>query len=92
MPEETLFAFERDMTTAEVAGCLRTVADRLDSDEESTLESSTESVTLTPPSPIEFEVEVERKTSDSGGPGEIELKFELEWDENADSTGDLTIE
>ena len=92
MPEETLFAFERDMTTAEVAEYLRTVADRLDSNEEFTLEAGAESVTLTPPSRIEFEVEVERETSDSGGPGEIELEFELEWDENGDETGDLTIE
>ena len=57
MPEETLFAFERDMTTAEVAEYLRTVADRLDASEELTLDSGTESVTLTPPSRIEFEVE-----------------------------------
>jgi amphi-Trp domain-containing protein len=92
MPEETLFAFERDMTTAEVAEYLRTVADRLESGEEFTLEAGAESVTLTPPSRIEFEVEVERETSDSGGTGEIELEFELEWDEHADSTGDLTIE
>ena len=92
MPEETLFAFERDMTTAEVAEYLRTVADRLDAGEEFTLDSGTESVTLTPPGRIEFEVEVERETADSGGPGEIELELELEWDENGDETGDLTIE
>jgi amphi-Trp domain-containing protein len=92
MPEETLFAFERDMATAEVTEYLRTVADCLDSSEEFTLEAGTKSVTLTPPSRIEFEVEVERETSDSGGSGEIELEFELEWDETADDTGDLTIE
>jgi amphi-Trp domain-containing protein len=92
MPEETLFAFERNMTTAEVAEYLRTIADQLAAAEEFTLEPGSESVTLTPPSRIEFEVEVERETSDSGGSGEIELEFELEWDENADSTGDLTIE
>jgi amphi-Trp domain-containing protein len=92
MPEGTLFAFERDMATAEVAEYLRTVADRLESGEEFTLDAGTESVTLTPPSRFEFEVEVERQTLDSGGPGEIELEFELEWDEDADDTGDLTIE
>lgn len=78
MPEETLFAFEHDMATAEVVEYLRTVADRLESGEEFTLESGTESVTLTPPSRIKFEVEVECETSDSGGPREIELEFELE--------------
>ena len=80
------------MATAEVAEYLRTVADRLDSGEEFTLEAGTESVTLTPPRRIEFEVEVERGTSDSGGSGAIELEFELGWDEGADDTGDLTIE
>jgi amphi-Trp domain-containing protein len=92
MAGETLLTFERDVTTAEVAEYLRTVADRLESGEDFTLEAGTESVTLTPPGRIEFEVEVERETSDSGGPREIELEFELEWDEHADSTGDLTIE
>jgi amphi-Trp domain-containing protein len=91
MPEKTLFAFERDMTTAEAAEYLRTVADRLDAGEEFTLEAGSESVTLTPPRHIEFEVEVERETAESGGPGEIELEFELEWDESGDETDDLTI-
>jgi amphi-Trp domain-containing protein len=91
MPEETLFEFERDMDTVEVARYLRTVADRLESDDEFTLESGTESVTLTPPSRIEFEVEVERDTSKTGGSAEIELEFELEWDEDGTGTGDLNI-
>jgi amphi-Trp domain-containing protein len=92
MPEETLFEFERDMNTTEVAQYLRTVADYLDSGDEFTLESGTESVTLTPPGRVEFEVEVERETSKSGDSGEIEIEFELEWDEDATNTGDLTIE
>jgi len=90
MPEETLFEFERDMDTTEVAQYLRTVADHLDSGDEFTLESGNESVTLEPPGRVEFEVEVERETSKSGA--EIELEFELEWDEDATGTGDLTIE
>ncbi|MFC6951418.1 amphi-Trp domain-containing protein [Halorubellus litoreus] len=92
MPEETLFEFERDMQTTEVAAYLRTVADHLDSGEEFTLESGGESVTLAPPARVEFEVEVERETSKSGGSGEIEVEFELEWDEDATDGGDLTIE
>lgn len=91
MPEETLFEFERDMDTAEVARYLRTVADHLESGDEFTLESGNESVTLTPPRRVEFEVEVERETSTSGS-SEIEIEFELEWDEKKTDTGDLTIE
>jgi len=92
MPEETLFEFERDMDVAEVAQYLRTVADHLEAGDEFTLESGTESITLTPPNRVEFEVEVERETSTSGKSAEIELEFELEWDENAADTGDLSIE
>jgi len=92
MPEETLFESEREMETTEVARYLRTVADHLESGDEFTLESGSQSVTLAPPGRVEFEVEVERETSRSGGSSEIELEFELEWDENATDTGDLTIE
>ncbi|WP_267641002.1 amphi-Trp domain-containing protein [Haloarchaeobius amylolyticus] len=92
MPEETLFEFERDMSTSEVARYLRTVADHLESGDEFTLESGGESVTLAPAGRIEFEVEVERETSKSGGSAEIELEFELEWDEDGSDGGDLTIE
>ena len=91
MPEETLFQFERDMSTAEVAAYLRTVADRLESGDEFTLESGDESVTLAPPERIEFEVGVERETSTSGGSAEIELEFEMEWDEDATDSGSLSI-
>jgi amphi-Trp domain-containing protein len=92
MPEETLFEFERDMSTTEVAEYLRTVADHLDSGDEFTLEAGSESVTLAPPGRVEFEVEVERETSKSGDDAEIEIEFELEWDENASDSGDLRIE
>ena len=91
MTETTLFSSERDMTTADVAEYLRTVADRLETGDEFTLESGTDSVTLAPPGRVEFEVEVERETSVTGS-SEIELEFELEWDEDATDSGDLTIE
>jgi amphi-Trp domain-containing protein len=91
MPEETLFEFERDMTAAEVANYLRTVADKLEAGDEFTLESGGDSVTLAPPGRVEFEVEVERETSKSGK-SEIELELELEWDEDATDDGDLNIE
>jgi amphi-Trp domain-containing protein len=92
MPEETIFTFERDMSTAEVAEYLRTVADKLDAGEGFTLESGDDSVTLAPPGRVEFEVEVERETSKSGGDAEIEVEFELEWDEDATGDGDLVID
>jgi amphi-Trp domain-containing protein len=92
MPEETLFAFERDMNTGDVAQYLRTVAEHLESGDEFTLESGDESVTLTPPGRVEFEVKVERETSVVGSSGEVEVEFELEWDEDAVDTGDLSIE
>jgi len=92
MPEKTLFESEQDLETTEVAQYLRTVADHLESGDEFTLESGTESVTLAPPGRVAFEVEVERETSRSGDSSEIELEFELEWDENTTDTGDLTIE
>jgi amphi-Trp domain-containing protein len=91
MADETLFEFERDMDRAEVARYLRTVADKLESGEEFTLDAGDESVRLAPPGRIEFEVEVERERSASGD-GEIEVEFELEWDENGTDTGDLSIE
>ncbi|MBS3760485.1 MAG: amphi-Trp domain-containing protein [Halodesulfurarchaeum sp.] len=91
MPEEILFEFERNMDTGKVAQYLRTVADHLESGDEFTLKSGTESVTLTPPKSVEFEVEVERETSKSGGSTEIELEFELEWDEDGTGTSDLNI-
>ncbi|TYT63578.1 amphi-Trp domain-containing protein [Natrialba swarupiae] len=92
MTEEVLFKFERRMDRAEIADYLRTVADSLESDEDLTLESGGESVTLAPPSRPTFEIKAERETSSSGGPDELGVEFELEWDEGEDGTdGDLHI-
>jgi amphi-Trp domain-containing protein len=91
MTEQTLFAFERDTDTAEVARYLRTIADHLESGDECTLESGTESVTITVPGRVEFEVTVEREPSTAGGPAEMELALELEWAENGDETAALDI-
>lgn len=91
MPEETLFEFERELDSADIAQYLRTVADHIEGTDEFTLEAGDESVTLTPPGRAEFEIEVERETSTSGS-AEIELELELEWDEDATGGGDLTIE
>ena len=59
MPEETLFEFEQEMTTGDVADYLRTVADKLDGGEEFTLDAGGDSITLAPPGRVEFEVEPE---------------------------------
>ncbi|WP_415382251.1 amphi-Trp domain-containing protein [Halosimplex sp. TS25] len=82
MPEEVLFEDERNLTRTDVASYLRTVADRLDSGESLTLETSTDSITVDVPRDVEFEVKVERE-GPAGGPGELGLELELEWDENA---------
>ncbi|WP_276253003.1 amphi-Trp domain-containing protein [Halomontanus rarus] len=99
MPEEVLFKFERSMDRSEIASYLRTVADRLESDEDLVLEAADQNVTLSPPGRPTFEIKAERETSSSSsdGPGELSIEFELEWTEGAgeDGTsadGSLTIE
>lgn len=91
MPEEVLFETEQRMDRAEIAAYLRTVADRLDAGEEISLETGDQQVTLTPPGRPTFEVKAERETN---GSIELSVEFELEWDENADGSGEdrtLTI-
>ncbi|WP_339105021.1 amphi-Trp domain-containing protein [Haloterrigena salinisoli] len=95
MPEEVLFESESDLTRAEIASYLRTVADNLDGGDDITLKAGDESVTLDPPTRPTFEVKAERE-GPSDGPGELSIEFELEWDENAagedGSGGSLEIE
>ncbi|WP_058365534.1 amphi-Trp domain-containing protein [Haloparvum sedimenti] len=96
MPEEVLFESEHDMSGAEIAAYLRTVADKLDGGEAITLTAGSESVTLTPPERPTFEVKAERETSASG-PDELSIEFELEWDEGVEGEaggagGSLEIE
>ncbi|MCU4741484.1 amphi-Trp domain-containing protein [Halobacteria archaeon AArc-m2/3/4] len=95
MPEEVLFKFEQSMDRAEIASYLRTVADRLESDEELSLEAADQHVTMSPPGRPTFEIKAERETSSSGGPAELSVEFELEWkegEEGASGDGSLTIE
>jgi hypothetical protein len=40
---------------------------------------------------VEFEVKVERE-GPADGDGELSIEFELEWDEHAADTGELSIE
>jgi amphi-Trp domain-containing protein len=86
MPEDVLFESESDLTRAEIASYLRTVADKLEAGEPVTLKSGSESVTMEPPTRPTFEVKAERE-GPSDGSGELSIEFELEWDENAGDDG-----
>ncbi|MFB6081858.1 MAG: amphi-Trp domain-containing protein [Halanaeroarchaeum sp.] len=90
MPEEVLFVTETTQTRADVAGYLRTVADRLDDGAALTLSAGSDSVTLDPPGTVEFEVKAERETG--GGPPEVSVEFELEWTEGREGETDGTLE
>jgi amphi-Trp domain-containing protein len=89
MTETVLFESERMSSRADVAAYLRAVADKLESGEAVTLEAGSESVTLDPPETVEFEVKAEHEGPE--GDGELGLELELEWDENGESDGSLSI-
>ena len=82
MPEEVLFKDERDKQRDEVANYLRTVADKLDSGGQLSLDTGNDSITVDVPDRVEFEVKVEREGPD-GGPKEIGFELEMEWPEGA---------
>jgi amphi-Trp domain-containing protein len=90
MPEEILFESERRQSRAEVADYLRTVADKLDGGGSLTLSTGTDSLTLDVPARPTFEVKAEREGTAPNT--ELSGEFELEWKENGDDEGDLTIE
>ncbi|MFT4889258.1 MAG: amphi-Trp domain-containing protein [Halobacteriales archaeon] len=92
MPEEVLFEVERSQDRAEIADMLRSVADKLDGNEAITLTAGEQSITLDPPARPTFEIKAERETPSGGGPGELSVEFEIEWDENGDSGGQVDIE
>ena len=88
--EEVLFKTEKRQSRADIASMLRTVADRLDEGGDLTLSAGDESVTLDVPSQPTFEIKAERETE--GSETELSVEFEIEWDENGDSTdGDIEI-
>jgi amphi-Trp domain-containing protein len=93
MPEKVLFKSESDQSRADIASYLRTVAEKLESGGDVTLQSGGESVTLDPPARPTFEVKAERE-GPTDRPGELSIEFELEWDEDADGgeRGDGTLE
>jgi amphi-Trp domain-containing protein len=83
--EETLFSSEQRQSRDEIAAHLRSVADKLETGEPLTLSTGTDSVTLDVPEEAEFEVKAERETED--GEPELSVEFEIEWDENGQSSG-----
>jgi amphi-Trp domain-containing protein len=95
MPETVLFETENDLTRAEIAASLQTVADNLEGGDSITLTAGSESVTLDPPARPTFEVKAERE-GPTDGPGELSVEFELEWDEDTGEAsgegGELDIE
>ncbi|MFB6354786.1 MAG: amphi-Trp domain-containing protein [Halobacteriales archaeon] len=93
MPEEVLFEDERRQTRAEIAGALRSVADKLDAGEPVTFAAGERTVTVEPPARPTFEVKVERETSQGAEVGELSVELEFEWDEDeAAADGALSIE
>lgn len=85
MPDDTLFTFEQNMSRADVATYLRTVADKLDGDGQLDFSSADQSTTIEIPDRVEFEVELERE-SDARGASEVNLELELEWYETSDGS------
>jgi amphi-Trp domain-containing protein len=87
--EEILFESEQRQSRSDTAAMLRSIADKLDSDESVTLSAGEESVTLDVPATHDFEVKVERETGAGGS--ELGIEFELEWDENGGDDDSLDI-
>lgn len=91
MPEEVLFKSEQRQSREQIASFLQTVVAKLDAGEAITLQSGEDAVTLEPPADATFEVKAERE-GPTDGPAELSIEFEIEWDEDETSGGDLSIE
>lgn len=91
MPEEVLFATETVETRTDIAAYLRQVAASLDDGREISLAAGEQSITMSPPERLTFEIKAERE-GPADGAGELSLEFELEWDEDSNSSDELVIE
>ena len=85
MPEEVLFKSESAQSRDEIASYLRNVAEKLEQGGSITLKAGSESVTMDPPTRPTFEFKAERE-GPAEGPGELSIEFELEWDENSETS------
>lgn len=91
MPEEVLFESENRQSRSDIATYFRSVADALEAGDPITLAVGEQSVELDIPNQPTFEVKAERE-GQPDQPGELSIEFEIEWDENGQAGGDLTIE
>ncbi|MFB6229592.1 MAG: amphi-Trp domain-containing protein [Salinibacter sp.] len=95
MSNGTLFEFEQDMSRADVATYLRTIADKLEDSGELDFSAADQSTSVQVPDHVEFEIELEHESNDRGS-SEIDLELEIEWYETSEGSiagpGSLEIE
>lgn len=91
IPEEVLFKSEQRQSREQIASFPQTVVTRLNAGEAITLRSGEDAVTLEPPADATFDVKAERE-GPTDGPAVLRIEFEIEWDEDEASGGDLTID
>lgn len=95
MPDDTMFEFEQDMSRADVATYLRTIADKLDDSGQLDFSAADQSSTVEVPEHVEFEIELERKSNERGS-SEVSLELEVDWYETREGSiagpGSLEIE
>ena len=95
MSDDTLFEFEQDMSRADVATYLRTIADKLDDSGQLDFSAADQSSTVEVPEHVEFEIELERESNERGS-SEVSLELEVDWYETREGSiagpGSLEIE
>lgn len=95
MANGTLFEFEQDMSRADVATYLRSIADKLEDSGELDFSAADQSTSVQVPDHVEFEIELEQQSNDRGS-SEIDLELEIEWYETSEGSiagpGSLEIE
>lgn len=85
MPDDTMFEFEQDMSRADAATYLRTIADKLDEDGEVDFSTADQSTTVQVPEHVEFEIELDQESNDRGS-SEVSLELEVEWYETREGS------
>lgn len=84
--ERVLFEMESKMNGAEIAEYLRKIADKVERGESIKLGSDNQTVELDTDRPAEFEVKVEEEDVEES------LELEIEWNNNSESSENLSIE
>lgn len=75
MPEEVLFKSEQPSDIAQIAGFLRSIADKLESQGYFTLEQDGETVEIRPTGAVSLELKFERETPKE----KYEFEIEIGW-------------